>query len=129
MIIIAKYGCQLGGRIYERGSEVDYDGPVTSRIAHNFTDANGYPLKVTGGAAADSGGKGGSEGGAAPDKEKADPEREKAAKAKELVEKLAKTMNREALTAKLDEMGVTYKATHKNTDLAKLILRQQGVID
>ena len=129
MIIIAKYGCQLEGRIYERGSEVDYDGPITSRIAHNFTDADGKPLKITGGTEAASVGTDGTKGGSAPSNENVDPEKEKAAKAKELVEKLAKTMNREALTAKLDEMGVTYKATHKNTDLAKLILRQQGVID
>ena len=129
MIIIAKYGCQLEGRIYERGSEVEYDGPITSRIAHNFTDADGKPLKVEDKGERNEGTEtqGGTKSVQPPTP--ADPEKEKAAKAKELVEKLAKTMNREALTAKLDEMGVTYKATHKNTDLAKLILRQQGVID
>lgn len=129
MIIIAKYGCQLEGRIYERGSEVEYDGPITSRIAHNFTDADGKPLKVADMGERNEGTEtqGGTKSVQPPPP--ADPEKEKAAKAKELVEKLAKTMNREALTAKLDEMGVTYKATHKNTDLAKLILRQQGVID
>ena len=129
MIIIAKYGCQLEGRIIERGSEVEYGGPVTSRIAHNFTDADGHPLKVEDKVERSEGEEthGGTKGDKTPPP--ADPEKEKAAKAKELVEKLAKTMNREALTAKLDEMGVTYKATHKNTDLAKLILRQQGVIE
>ena len=129
MKIIAKYRCQLDGRIYDPGDEADYDGAVTPRVAHNFTDADGKPLKAAVGAGGAAGAKGGAKGGAEPTKEKADPEKEKATKEKEMVEKLAKTMSREALTAKLDEMGVTYKATHKNTDLAKLVLRQQGVIE
>lgn len=129
MKIIAKYRCQLDGRIYDPGDEADYDGAVTPRVAHNFTDADGGPLKAAVGAGGEAGAKGGSKGGSAPSNENVDPEKEKAAKAKELVDKLAKTMSREALTAKLDEMGVTYKATHKNTDLAKLVLRQQGVIE
>jgi len=45
MIIIAKFPVQLNDHIYHKGEKCDYSGPLTDRIAANFTDEEGNQIE------------------------------------------------------------------------------------
>lgn len=114
MKIIATKRCQLDGRIYDVGQALEYEGPITSRVAYNFRAADGSALTADGTKAVK-----------IKEVKPKSAEDEDAAKIKATLN----VMNRDQLIAKLDELGVAYKANARTDFLAKLLLRQQGAID
>lgn len=114
MKLIARLRCQIDGRIVDPGDTIDYDGPVTDRIAYNFTDENGSSL-VTDGTTDDTG---------TTDTKKTDREI-----VSDKVSAVLKAFSREQLMARLDEYGITYKPQHTNDKLARLYLHATGEID
>lgn len=131
MKIIAKTPVQLGGHIYERGEACEYDGPVTARIAANFTDETGRALEVGDAAKAARSEKG--EG--APHSEKgevpgggAQGELFDANDVQARIDKTIQVLGRQGIMQALEDMGITYQANASNKHLAKLLLTSQGEI-
>ena len=131
MKIIAKTPVQLGGHIYERGEACEYDGPVTARIAANFTDETGAALEV--GEAAKAARSDMGEG--APLSEKgeepgggAQGELFGANDVQARIDKTIQVLGRQGIMQALDDMGITYQANASNKHLAKLLLTSQGEI-
>ena len=131
MKIIAKTPVQLGGHIYERGEACEYDGPVTARIAANFTDKTGAALEVGEAAKAARSEKG--EG--APHSEKgedaggeAQGELFDANDVQARIDKTIQVLGRQGIMQALEDMGITYQANASNKHLAKLLLTSQGEI-
>jgi len=118
MKIIAKFGVELDGHIYHKGEVCkSFDGVITKRIADNFTDENGEPLKV-------------SEGGKTADGKKQEKTAEdlNKADAKAKIAKCIEVMKREGIMQALDGMGITYSPKAKTDYLAKLLLMNKGEI-
>jgi hypothetical protein len=136
MKIVAKYPVQLGGHVFRKGEATDFDGEVTPRIAANFVNADGTALvapenkRECGEEAHDEGAIGteGQEGEKQPTPEEiaAAEAREKADAEAKLVATTIKSLKKEGLQRKLDEMGVTYPADAKVEFLARLYLMAQG---
>ena len=119
MTIIAKRNVQLKGHIYSKGEAAEYNGVIDSRIADLFTDKDGKPLSMT-----------------PPDGEKKDAKDGEKKDAKdgeaisiERIDKLVKEIGRKGIEQKLDELGVTYRAKMSDSQLALLLLQQQGEIE
>ena len=106
MTIIAKRSVQLKGHIYSKGEAAEYDGPVDSRIAELFTDKDGKALVV--------------------DKERSG--KDGGDKKLERVEALLRKLGRKGIEQKLDELGVSHAPKMADTQLAALLLQQQGEI-
>ena len=141
MKIVAKYPVQLGGHVFRKGEATDFDGEVTPRIAANFVNADGTALVVPEKKAPEKKGEGGEEahdegatGTEGQEGEKQPtPEEIAAAEAKakadeeaKLVATTIRSLRKEGLQRKLDELGVTYPADAKVEFLAKLYLMAQG---
>ena len=109
MTIIAKRSVQLNGHIYSKGEAAEWDGPIDGRIAELFTAKDGSPLTA----------------GAAGRKAPADD----ASKTLERVEKLVKELGRKGIEQKLDGLGVSYHPKMSESQLATLLLQQQGEIE
>lgn len=131
MKIIAKTPVQLGGHIYERGEACEYDGPVTARIAANFTAETGAALEVGDAAKAARSEKG--EG--APHSEKSEEpgggaqgELFDANDVQARIDKTIQVLGRQGIMQALEDMGITYQANASNKHLAKLLLTSQGEI-
>ena len=131
MKIIAKTNVQLGGHIYARGEACEYDGPVTARIAANFTGETGAALEVGDAAKAARSEKG--EG--APHSEKgeepgggAQGELFDANDVQARIDKTIQVLGRQGIMQALEDMGITYQANASNKHLAKLLLTSQGEI-
>ena len=112
MKLTALHDVQLRGHIYRRGESCDYDGPVDSRIAANFSAADGSPLAQ------------------AP----APPQAavQGAPSAQSVPDAIAKTvavLKRDGICRQLDELGVTYPAKSNTEKLARLLLTTKGEIE
>lgn len=133
MTIIAKRTVQLNGHIYSKGEAAEYNGPVDSRIADLFTDKDGEPLSIT-------------PPTPPPDGEKKDGEKkddtpppasadasarqdEKKENTFERIDKLVKQIGRKGIEQKLDELGINYKPKMNDSQLALLLLQQQGEVE
>lgn len=136
MKIIAKTPVQLGGHIYERGEACEYDGPVTARIAANFTDETGRALTVgakdRAGAANPNGGEG-EKTGQSPEPQGtqtggAQGELFDANDVQARIDKTIQVLGRQGIMQALEDMGITYQANASNKHLAKLLLTSQGEI-
>ena len=131
MKIIAKTPVQLGGHIYERGEACEYDGPVTARIAANFTDETGGALEVGEAAKAARSEKGegtplsekGEDAGGGAQGELFDANDVQAR-----IDKTIQVLGRQGIMQALEDMGITYQANASNKHLAKLLLTSQGEI-
>lgn len=141
MKIVAKYPVQLGGHVFRKGEATDFDGEVTPRIAANFVNADGTALVVPEKKAPEKKGEGGEEAhdeGAAGTKgqegeKQPTPEEIAAAEAKAKADEKAKlvattirSLKKDGIMRKLDELGVTYPADAKVEFLARLYLMAQG---
>lgn len=141
MKIVAKYPVQLGGHVFRKGEATEYDGEVTPRIAANFVNADGTALVAPEKKAPEKKGEGGEEahdegatGAEGQEGEKQPtPEEIAEAEAKEkadaeakLVANTIRSLKKEGLQRKLDELGVTYPADAKVEFLARLYLMAQG---
>ena len=141
MKIVAKFPVQLGGHVFRKGEATDFDGEVTPRIAANFANADGTALVVPEKKAPEKKGEGGEEahdegatGTEGQEGEKQPtPEEIAAAEAKakadeeaKLVATTIRSLRKEGLQRKLDELGVTYPAEAKVEFLARLYLMTQG---
>lgn len=115
MTIIAKRSVQLRGHIYSKGEAAEYDGPVDSRIAELFTDKDGKPLAIAAG-----------QPSAAGDAARQDEEKKNTF---ERIERLVKQLGRKGIEQKLDELGVNYKPKMNDSQLALLLLQQQGEVE
>ena len=131
MKIIAKTPVQLGGHIYERGEACEYDGPVTARIAANFTDETGAALAVGEAAKAARSEKG--EG--APHSEKgedaggeAQGELFGANDVQARIDKTIQVLGRQGIMQALEDMNIPFQSNASNKHLAKLLLTSQGEI-
>lgn len=113
MTIIAKRSVQLRGHIYSKGEAAEYDGPVDSRIAELFTDKDGKPLAIAAGQPPPDGGRG-------DDDKKNTFER---------IDRLVKQLGRKGIEQKLDELGINYKPKMNDSQLALLLLQQQGEVE
>ena len=122
MKIIAKTNVQLFGHIYARGESCEYDGPVTARIAANFTDETGGALEVGDAAKAARSEKGEDAGGGAQG------ELFDANDVQARIEKTIQVLGRQGIMQALEDMGITYQANASNKHLAKLLLTSQGEI-
>lgn len=122
MKIIAKTPVQLGGHIYERGEACEYDGPVTARIAANFTGETGAALEVGEAAKAARSEKGEEPGGGAQG------ELFDANDVQARIDKTIQVLGRQGIMQALEDMGITYQANASNKHLAKLLLTSQGEI-
>lgn len=143
MKIVAKFPVQLGGHVFRKGEATEYDGEVTPRIAANFVNADGTALvapekkapekKCEGGEDAHDEGTTGTEGQEGekqptPEEIAAAEARAKADEEAKLVATTIRSLKKEGLQRKLDEMGVTYPADAKVEFLARLYLMAQGEI-
>ena len=131
MKIIAKTPVQLGGHIYERGEVCEYDGPVTARIAANFTAETGAALEVGDAAKAARSEKG--EGASHSEKDEepgggAQGELFGANDVQARIDKTIQVLGRQGIMQALEDMGITYQANASNKHLAKLLLTSQGEI-
>lgn len=118
MIIKARYNVQLGGHIYAKGETLDYGGPVTGRIAANFTELDGKPLIP---AEANPPPEGRQGDGKTGESTKPDTEAQ--------IERTVKILGRKGVIQKLEELGTTFPPTATTKYLAKLLLIQQGEIN
>ena len=141
MTIIAKRSVQLKKHIYSKGESVEWDGPIDSRIAANFVTKDGKELQVTSangekdkGANSDGGkpangekdkGQAGEEGVKGTPGDAGTP---KGKVIRERIDKLVKEIGRKGIEQKLDELGVTYRAKMNDSQLALLLLQQQGEV-
>lgn len=125
MTIIAKRSVQLKGHIYSKGEAAEWNGPVDSRIAANFVTEDGKELQV-----ASANGDGGKPANGEKDKGQAGEKKDaKDGEAIfERIEKLVKEIGRKGIEQKLDELGVTYRAKMNDSQLALLLLQQQGEV-
>lgn len=137
MTIIAKRSVQLKKHIYSKGESVEWDGPIDSRIAANFVTKDGKDLKVSTG-----NGEPGTGNGEKGEKgDKGQPANEQGAGEKlagekggdknlslERIDNLLKKLGRKGIEQKLDELGVTYRAKMNDSQLALLLLQQQGEV-
>ena len=134
MTIIAKRSVQLKKHIYSKGESVEWDGPIDSRIAANFVTKDGKELQVA--STNGDGGKPANGDGGKPangEKDKGQAGEKKDAKdgeaiSLERIEKLVKEIGRKGIEQKLDELGVTYRAKMNDSQLALLLLQQQGEV-
>lgn len=131
MKIIAKTNVQLFGHIYARGESCEYDGPVTARIAANFTTETGGALEVGEAAKAARSEKG--EGTPLSEKGEdaggeAQGELFGANDVQARIEKTIQVLGRQGIMQALEDMGITYQANASNKYLAKLLLTSQGEI-
>lgn len=131
MKIIAKTPVQLGGHIYERGEACEYDGPVTARIAANFTDETGAALEVGDAAKA-----------ARSEKGEGTPRSEKGEDAggeaqgelfgendvQARIDKTIQVLGRQGIMQALEDMNIPFQSNASNKHLAKLLLTSQGEI-
>ena len=131
MKIIAKTPVQLGGHIYERGEACEYDGPVTARIAANFTDETGAALEVGGAAKAARSEKG--EG--TPHSEKGEGAGGEAQgelfgenDVQARIDKTIQVLGRQGIMQALEDMNIPFQSNASNKHLAKLLLTSQGEI-
>lgn len=115
MEIIARYATEVEGfGVVRKGQKIDLPEEfISQRIVDNFMTPEGARLK------------------AAEKKGKDAPPQERSAedKAKAAIDKTVSVMGRAGLAQKLDDMGITYKATHRAEYLAKLYLQATGEID
>ena len=126
MTIIAKRSVQLKKHIYSKGESVEWDGPIDSRIAANFVTKDGKELQV-----ASTNGDGGKPANGEKDKGQAGEKKDAKdgeAISLERIEKLVKEIGRKGIEQKLDELGVTYRAKMNDSQLALLLLQQQGEV-
>ena len=128
MTIIAKRSVQLKGHIYSKGEPAEWNGPIDSRMAANFMTKDGKDLKVT---------PAGAQGGDKPEGEKGgttDEQNGKGAQGGDAnvtldrIQKLVKELGRKGIEQKLDELGVGYRAKTADSQLALLLLQQQGEV-
>lgn len=112
MTITAKRPVQLGGHIFRKGESREWNGPVDSRIAANFTAADGTPLTV---------------GGEAPAKTDA-PTQAIRIDAELLIQNTIDALKRKGITQQLDAMNITYSPSSTTKYLAKLLLMSKGEI-
>jgi len=135
MTIIARRSVQLKGHIYSKGEPAEWNGPIDSRIAANFMTKDGKDLMVSTGNGKPETGNG--EKGASADKGQPANEQgaEKPAGEKggdkitlERIEKLVKELGRKGIEQKLDELGVGYRPKMNESQLALLLLQQQGEV-
>ena len=124
MKIIAKFQVQLNGHVYARGEACEYNGPVTDRIAHNFTREDGEPL-VKEGDQMELGLERGTGNGESASAEATADRRG----TDETVRRTVDALKRDGICRQLDEMGVTYPAKAKTDYLARLLLASKGEID
>ncbi len=115
MKIIAKFQVQLNGHVYSRGEACEYGGPVTDRIAYNFTKDDGSPLVK--------------DGDQMELKLEPPPDESAGKDADETVRRTVDALKRDGICRQLDEMGVTYPAKAKTDYLARLLLASKGEID
>ena len=134
MKIIAKTPVQLGGHIYERGEACEYDGPVTARIAANFTAETGAALEVGDAAKAARSEKGeGEKTGQSPEPQGtqtggAQGELFDANDVQARIDKTIQVLGRQGIMQALEDMGITFQSNASNKHLAKLLLTSQGEI-
>lgn len=114
MKIIAKRSVQLRGHIYSKGEAAEWDGPVDSRIAANFTAEDGGDLRAA-------------DGGDRPSGEKKDGKKDGAITT-DRIDRLVKELGRRGIEQKLDELGVTYRPNMNSSQMALLLLQQQGEV-
>lgn len=127
MTIIAKRSVQLKGHIYSKGEPAEWNGPIDSRIAANFMTKDGEDLKVS--TENREPGTGNGEKGAPGDK--GQPEGEKGGDKNlslERIDNLLKKLGRKGIEQKLDELGVGYRPKMNDSQLALLLLQQQGEV-
>ena len=111
MKIIARHNVQLRGHIYAKGEAVEWDGPVTSRIADSFTSEDGTRLEAD-----------------ADSADGADPARQDGSGV-DIVERTIAVLGRDGIMRQLDGMGISYPPTAASKYLAKLLLVQKGELD
>lgn len=113
MNIIAKRAVEVSGYgIVRRGQVIDYpETAINERIACNFVGSDGTALTV------------GDEA-----EKTADADGAPAGQTDEdsLVKRTVDTLGRDGILRKLDEMGISYKPTHRTDYLAKLYLQAKG---
>lgn len=113
MKIIARFHAQLGGHVYAPGEACEFDGPVTARIAYNFTAEDGSSL------APDVAGMAGAAEG---------PARDAGTDEKALVERTVAALKRDGICRALDDMNISYSAKSSTAYLARLLLVNRGEI-
>lgn len=137
MTIIARRSVQLKGHIYSKGEPAEWNGPIDSRIAANFMTKDGKDLKISTGNR--EWGTGNGEKGTPGDK--GQPANEQGAGEKpagekggdknlslERIDNLLKKLGRKGIEQKLDELGVGYRPKMNDSQLALLLLQQQGEV-
>lgn len=129
MTIIAKRSVQLKGHIYSKGEPAEWNGPIDSRIAANFMTKDGKDLVVsTGneekGSPADKGQPANEQGAEKPAGEKGGDKNISL----ERIDNLIKKLGRKGIEQKLDELGVGYRPKMADSQLALLLLQQQGEV-
>ena len=114
MKIIARYAVEVGGHIYSKGDALEWNGPVTRRIAANFRAEDGSPLTVDGDPAAN----------AAPAAEtpKTDGRRE-------VIARTVAALKRDGICRALDWMHLAYSTKSSTEYLARLLLVNRGEIE
>ena len=127
MTIIAKRSVQLKGHIYSKGEAAEWNGPIDSRIAANFMTKDGKDLAVSTGNGEP--GTGNGEKGAPADKGQSEGEKGGDKNISlERIDNLIKKLGRKGIEQKLDELGVGYRPKMNDSQLALLLLQQQGEV-
>lgn len=131
MTIIARRSVQLKGHIYSKGEPAEWNGPIDSRIAANFMTKDGKDLEVT---PANKEGEKESEGITGEKGTPGDigqPTGENGGDKNlslERIDNLLKKLGRKGIEQKLDELGVGYRPKMSDSQLALLLLQQQGEV-
>ena len=139
MTIIAKRSVQLKGHIYSKGEPAEWSGPIDSRIAANFMTKDGKDLVVSTGNGEPGTGNGekgekgtpGDIGQPANEQGAEKPAGEKGGDKNitlERIDNLLKKLGRKGIEQKLDELGVGYRPKMNDSQLALLLLQQQGEV-
>lgn len=114
MKIIARYAVEVGGHIYSKGDALEWNEPVTRRIAANFRAEDGSPLVADGEVAPN----------AAPTAEMPTAERRK-----EVIARTIAALKRDGICLALDGMHVAYSTKSSTEYLARLLLVNRGEIE
>lgn len=114
MKIIARYAVEVGGHIYSKGDALEWNEPITRRIAANFRTEDGSPLVADGET---------SPNAASP------TETPKADGRREVITRTVAALKRDGICRALDGMHVAYSTKSSTEYLARLLLVNRGEIE